>query len=263
MGLPVVRAPEETPDDRHVVLIVLLPPDERLRADLTAIWLGPLYLDDGLESLGELLREEAGRWRSAEGPEELARLFESATDPAERRQILVEVFRRQDEDEDDMAIVWRLLRSSKDREAHLLLQRISYIGPSDEEVAELYRSARSDEEREKALWIAGAAQSTEQVGELAPLKDVVRAFLSSPSLEARFNLGDEIAVNLAGSEDLPLMLEALYAGNELDAEILAPYFAEHPVTEAVPALRRALRAPFQEDSMIAEALAASEALTEP
>ncbi|HET9228463.1 MAG TPA: hypothetical protein VFR31_17435 [Thermoanaerobaculia bacterium] len=203
-----------------------LPPDERLKTDLTALWLGPDRLNGGIEGVGELLQEEAGRWRSAEGPEELARLFEAAADPAERRQILVEVFRRQDEDEYDLAIVWRLFRSAKEGEAHLLLQRIAYISPSEEEVAALYRSARSDEEREKALWIAGAAQSMEQIGELAPLKDVVRAFLSSPSLDARFNLGEEIAGNLAGPDDLPLMLETLDAGTELDAEILAPYFEE-------------------------------------
>ena len=200
-----------------------LPADERLRTELTALWLGPITWD-GIERLGELLWEEAGRWRSAEGPEELAGLFETASDPAERRQILVEIFRRDDDEE--LAIVWRLLRSAKDRETELLLQRIGYIEPSDEEVAALYRSARNDEDREKALWIAGAAWSTEQLGELAPLKDVVRAFLSCPSLQARLNLGEEIAGNLAGPGDLPLMLETFDAGTELDAEVLAPYFEE-------------------------------------
>jgi hypothetical protein len=206
-----------------------LPADERLRTDLTAVWLGPVYWD-GKERLGELVREDEGRWRWVEGPEELARLFEAAKDPAERRQILVEVFGREEEGEESLALVWRLLHGAKGREAELLLQRVADIGAEDEEVAALYRSARNEEERDKALWIAGAGWSTEQLGELAGLKDVVRAFLSCPGPQGRLNLGSEIAENLAGAEDQPLMLEALYAGTELDAQILAPYFAQYPVT---------------------------------
>ena len=59
-------------------------------------------------------------WRPVVSLEELLSAWEASRKPAERREILMEIVRRVG-DEDDMAVLWRLLRQAPPREAEALL----------------------------------------------------------------------------------------------------------------------------------------------
>lgn len=232
-----------------------LPPDEQLKTDLVAMWLTDNPEDRSVR-LQELLGED-GRWRSAKSPQELAELFESATDPAERRQILVELFSRGP----DLPAVWGFLKRAEVWEADLLLEWASVTKLPTEELAGLYRSARTAGEKERALWVVGAAwQKKELFGTLLPegvsrLEPVARAFLSCPNRNARWGLASELVESLA--RDRPLMVELLEGAAVEDVLMLAPWFARHPTPEALSSLKRASRSPLEEDSAMAQALAAA------
>lgn len=240
-----------------------IPPDERLKTDLIAVWVAG-HLEERSERLQQLLRGD-GRWRSAKSPQELAELFETATDPAERRQILVELFGRRP----DLPVVWRLLRRAGGWEADLLLAWVSANELSREELVGLYRSARTAEEKERALWVVGAAwQGEELLGTLLPeagtlgkgasrLEPVARAFLSCPNGDARWGLAIGLVESLATAQDRPVMVELLEGAAVEDVWMLAPWFAQHPTPEALPSLRRASRHPLEQDFQMAAALAAA------
>ncbi len=239
-----------------------LPPDERLKTDLIALWVAGRF-EDRSARLQQLLRED-GRWRSAKSRQELAELFESATDPAERRQILMELFGRGP----DLPAFWRLLRHAGGWEADLLLEWVSVTEHSADELAGLYRSARTAGEKERALWVVGAAWQEELLGTLLPeegasgkgvsrLEPVVRAFLSSPNRDARRGLAYELVESLATVQDRPVMVKLLKEAAVEDVWMLAPWFVRHPTPEALPFLRRASRGSPEEDFQLSEALAAA------
>lgn len=244
----VLISPEAAPSLR-------LPPDERLKNDLVAVWLADRP-EDRSERLQQLLQED-GRWRSAKSLKSLAELFETATDPGERRQILVELFSRRP----DLPAVWRLLRRAGAWEADLLLAWAATAEPSQEELVGLYRSARNAEEKERALWIVGAAWQSEAFEVLLPenggsrLEPVARAFLSCPNPDVRWALASTLAQSLATAQDQPVMVKLLEGAAVEDVWMLLPWFAQHPTPEALPALRRASRLPPEEDILMTQALA--------
>ena len=249
------RLVHEVPISPEAAPALGIPPDERLRIDLIASWMA-IHPHDRSVWLLQLLRED-GRWRSAKSGQELADLFESATDPAERRQILLELFSRGP----DLPVLWRLLRRAGGWEADLLLEWVSVADLSPEELAGLYRSARTPGEKERALWLMGAAWEEELLGTLLPeagsrLEPVVRAFLSCPNRDARWGLANALVESLATDQDRPLMVELLEGAAVEDVPMLASWFARHPTPEALPSLRLASRLfPPEQDFLMTQALA--------
>ncbi len=250
----VLISPEAAPSLR-------LPPDERLKTDLAATWI-TIRLEDRAERLQQLLQED-GPWRSAKTLKNLAELFEAAKEPAERRQILVEIFSRGP----GLPAVWRLLRRAGDREADLLLAWAAGAQLSQEELVGLYRSAKSAEEKVRALWILGAAWQNEAFEALFPetvpgngasrLEPVARAFLSCPNPDARWGLATQLVQFLATAQDRPVMVELLEATPVENVRMLVPWFAQHPTPEALPSLQRASRLLPEQGALMEQALAAA------
>ena len=251
LALEVLRFPEPVP-------ILSLPPDEQLKTDLVAVWLA-MEPKDVAERLLRLLREE-GRWTKAGSLAELAELFEASKVPAERRQILVELFHRGP----DLATVWRLLRQAEGWEAELLLDWVAVARPSARELAGLYRSARTAGEEERAICALGAFWHPEIAPLLAELgvlgqgpgrlEPVVLAIRSCPSPRARSFLS-QLVESLATAHDLPVMLKLLEASESQEVWPLLRWFLKHPAPEALPHLRRGAVRPLEQDLLMAQALA--------
>ncbi len=248
--------------------LLAVPEDERVETDLFAVWLEAGTSSQVKERLEALLRKgQDPRWRSVEGLEELAAAFEGSQDRAARRDILLEILDRAD-DSSHLPVLWRLLLQARDREADLLLEWTATRVPSYEALVDLYRGARSDEEKNQALWVAGAAWRNWQlahvlaeVGALGPgvarLERLAKAFLSCPSATARSSILSELEGGLAIAQDLPVMLEILRGTDPWEALTLARWFAQHPSPEALPWLKRLPLPAIRGESWMMEALAAA------
>ena len=245
-----------------------VPDDERVITDLLAVWLEVGTSSQVKERLEALLRRgQDPRWRRVEGLEELAAAFEISKDRAVRRDILLEVFSRTG-DSSHLPLLWRLLLQARDREADLILEWVATRVPPYEALVELYRGAKSDEERNRALWVAGAAWRSDQlerllaeVGGMGPgaarLERLTKAFLSCPSATARSSILGELENGLATAQDLPSMLEILRGTETWETVVLARWFAQHPSPEALPWLKRLPPHVIRDESWVTEALAAA------
>ena len=248
-----------------------LPSDERLKSDLLAIWMSRGTYDGARVRLGELLRQDqAHDWRSAASFEELIAAFETSRDPAERRQVLMEVDRRLDEGDDEdreVAVLWWLLRKASPREAEALLNLVYYLISDEEKLAALYRAA-PEEEKNRALWFLLAAQGDDEVEPLLTatgvlgqgsvrLERVARAFLTCPNEDVRLQVAGHLEEGLATAGDFLTMLKVLEGASLAEARVLAPWFARHPGPEALSHLWRLPIPSLHEDAALAEALAAA------
>jgi len=238
-----------------------LPPDEALKKDLFLVWL------DGSDSrLEALLRQDEVRdWRSVPRVENLVEAFEASRKPAERRQILLEIARR---DWDDLAVVWRLLRRASDGEAEILLQWASLLDPPRGLLVDYYRGASGEEARNRALWLLFAVAVREEVEPLLSvigalgqgsvrLERVVRAFGTCPSATVRSLIASHVGNGLAEPGDLSAVLRILEGASLAEARLLAPWLAQNPAPEARALLWRLPIPSLYEERQLAEALAAA------
>ncbi|MFL6198197.1 MAG: hypothetical protein ACJ76J_03385 [Thermoanaerobaculia bacterium] len=238
-----------------------LPPDEALKKDLFLLWLDES--DSGLEAL--LRQDEVRDWKSVPRVENLVEAFEASRRPAERRQILLEIARR---DRDDLAVVWRLLRGASDEEAEVLLQWASLLDPPRGLLVDYYRGASGEEARNRALWLLFAVAVQEEVEPLLSvagvlgegsvrLERVVQAFQSCPNAAVRSVMAVSVGYGLAQAEDLQAVLRMLEGASLAEARTLAHWLEENPAPEALPLLWRLPVPSLYDEPQLANALAAA------
>lgn len=236
---------------------------ERLRRELIRAW---IQADPTSKTfLSQLLvAGEQGPWEKS--LERLAGSFGSSAEPAERRKILLQVVLRARAE--DYPAMWGLLRRAEGWEADLLVEWFDAHPLGSEAMLSLYRSARTDEEKDRALWLAAVGEPSPDglgrllaaAGELGEgphrLHRLARAFHSCPNAESRSEMASQIGDGLALAEDYPLVREMLRTSTVQEARHLADWFARHPSPEVIPDFRQRLGA-IHEDLWIPDALAAA------
>lgn len=167
----------------------------------------------------------------------------------------------------DSAAMWRRLLAADGPEADLLVEWFA-VHPlrSFESMERLYRGARNEEEKDRAVWVAAVGKldgksNYDYLGRLlgdgpGRLQRLARAFQSCPNAESRSRMATQIANGVAGAEDLPAVREILRASTVAEARTLARWFSRHPSAEAMPDFRERLGA-IHEDLWIPDALAAA------
>lgn len=246
-----------------------LPKDEQLNADLFVLSMGQSTSTASLTRLEALLTGDAAHDRQpAASLEELLSAFEASREPAERRGVLMEIFHRVEDKDEELAVLWRLMRQASLREADALLQWAVSVVADEEDIAALYRAASGDEEKNRALWLLLAAWGTQDVRPLLSvagvlgegsvrLERVAQAFLTCPNEEVRRDLACHFEDELATPGDFLTMLKVLEGANLTEAQMLAPWFARNPGPEALSLLWRVPIPSLYEAPDLAAALAAS------
>jgi hypothetical protein len=183
--------------------------------------------------------------------EELAAAFEASADPQARHRILMDLVLRAGPA--DLPAVWRLLGHAKGGEADLLLGWFAANPPAFPVRVSLYRNARTDEERNRALWVAAATTGDafgvafmallKEVGLLNddnshPVERLVRAFVTCPNEDAQSLILGQITHFANTADSMPALLETLRAAAPRHAYYLTSWFARHPSPDALPHLRR-------------------------
>lgn len=250
-----------------------LRPDDPVTADLYALWLGDEAAPEAQVRLEALLRRnDTGDWGAAASLEELLPAWEASREPAERREILMEVVRRLEGPDSGKGLpaLWRLVRRASVRELEDLM-RVVYasLWEDEQDLVALYRAASGEEEKNRALWFLLAAGGGQyDLGELLSsagalgrgpvrLERVARAFLTCPLREVRLDLAVHLDEELALPGDFLAMIEILEGADLAEARALAPWFARHPGPEALPLLWRLPVPSLHLEPELAEALAAS------
>lgn len=260
------------PDPDRFVESLRLPPDERSKADLLVLWMAGVTSGKAPLRLKALLEKDQTRdWRSVASLEELLSEFEASREPAERREILMEIERRLDERDDEdqsLSALWRLLRQAPPREAEALLHLVYFQLSDEEKLAAFYRAVADEEEKNRALWLLLAAQGEAEVEPLLAaagalgegsvrLERVTRAFLTCPSETVRLEIAVHLEEELATAGDFLTMLKVLAGASLAEARVLAPWFIRHPGPEALSILWRLPIPSLYEDGELAQALAAA------
>lgn len=242
--------------------------DERLRRELIRAWIrADSTPETFLSTL--LVVGEQGPWEGS--LERLVESFGMSTEPAERRKVLLQVVLRAHAE--DYPVLWRLLRKAEAWEADLLVEWFdAHPLRSFEAMLGLYRSARTDEEKDRALWVAAVGSLDGKLnydflgrvlaaaGDLGEgprrLHRLARAFHSCPNAESRSRMALQISNGVALAEDFPLVREMLRGSTVREARQLADWFSLHPSPEVIPDFRERLGA-IHEDLWIPDALAAA------
>lgn len=211
--------------------------DERLRLEVIRTWIRSV--STGLEPILRRLLLEA----------------EATSEPCPRKELLQVLLRARAEDFPEL---WQRLRKAEPWEADLLVEWFGAQPPrsiagSVETTLGLYRSARTEEEKDRALWIAAAGWPGDERS--VPVQRLARAFHSCPNAVCRSGLVTWLN-RVARAEDLPVMLEILRASTVEEAQSLSRWFIRNPSPEAVPDLRERLGA-MHEDLWIPSALSAA------
>lgn len=199
---------------------------------------------------------------------ELAGAFEASADPQERLRILMDLVLRAGPA--DLPAVWSLLGHAKGGEADLLLGWFAANPPAFPVRVSLYQNARTDEERNRALWVAAAAMEDvfnlsfmellKKVGRLNDdnshrVERLARAFLTCPNEDAQSLILFQITYLTNAADSMPAMLEILRAAAPRHAYYLTSWFERHPSPEALPHLRRLAGSPVQDFAILALAAA--------
>jgi hypothetical protein len=243
-------------------LELLAVPDDRVRTKLLfyRITGPPANIKNRLDAL---LRPGMQRPKASVG--KLASAFKASADPQERYRILMDLVLRAGPA--DLPVVWRLLGQAEGREADLLLGWFTGNPPAFPVRVSLYRNARTDEERNRALWVAATTEPIrfmdllKEVGMLNddgshPVERLVRAFVTCPNEYARSLIVGHIAYLADTADYMPALLETLRAAAPRDADGLMSWFDEHPSPEALPHLRR-LAGSLPEQDFATQVLAAA------
>ncbi|HEX5716188.1 MAG TPA: hypothetical protein VF179_08520 [Thermoanaerobaculia bacterium] len=232
-------------------LELLAVPDDRVRTRLL------FYRMSGLPALpaatkhrlDALLQPGVRNPKASVG--ELAGAVKASADPQERLRILMDLVLRAGPA--DLPAVWGLLGHAKGGEADLLLGWFTANPPAFPVRVSLYRNARTDEERNRALWVAAATSDDafglafmrllEEVGlwtadNSHPVEPVVRAFATCPNEDAQSLILGQITYLANTADSMPALLETLRAAAPRHAHYLMSWFATHPSPEALPHLRR-------------------------
>lgn len=238
--------PESSPEEIQEILFQLAyKPWALSRMPLLA----ELYRESGEPLKRELIRA----WIRSRSEQEafLRALFAEAekSPPETSLERLLQTFLRARSE--DYPTMWRLLGQAEPREADLLVEWFDVHPLQLEAGLSLYRSARTEEEKDRALWVA-AVGYLNGVGEP---RELARAFHSCPNAEGRASLAD-LAGRAAPAEDLPVMREMLRASGVREARQLSRWFSRHPDPGAIPDFRARL-GPIREDLWIPNALSAA------
>jgi len=250
-----------------------LSPDDPVTDDMFVLCL--IADTEAQERLQALLRKNDTRdWGTVASLEELLSAWEASREPAERREVLMEVARRFEKrawgEGEDLRVLWRLLRQASAQETEAVLEvAYSHLLADEEDLVALYRTASGEEERNRVLWLflahhygyRGLEPLLSAAGALGRgplrLERVARAFLTCPLAEVRINLAFDLEEELALPGDFLTMLEILEGADLLEARALAPWFARHPGPEALPLLWRVPFDSLYVEPELTEALAAS------
>lgn len=237
--------------------------DERVRAEL--VFYRMTGLPEVVKHRLDALLQPGVRHPKA-SVEELAGAFKASADPQERHRILMDLVLRAGPA--DLPVVWRLLGHTEGREADLLLGWFVGNPPAFPVRVSLYRNARTDEERNRALWVAATTDAfrflalLQEVGLLNddgphPVERLVRAFVTCPNEDAQSMIVSQITYLADTADYMPALLETLRAAAPRSAYGLMSWFARHPSPEALPHLRRLAASFLEQDFVAAEALAAA------